>query len=1428
MVVLALAAFASANHYWDNNTGDGNWMTLTNWSSTKGNIHTPVPSLPASGVLTYVLIPANQEVASPPAADANCTIPLGQVTATGDLKVGNYPQLDKTGVDIYVYGTLNTSGTIWLAASRNADVNNPSSLIIDGGQVDATGSVYLGARDETTLEALGNAKIYIDNGAVLNARSLGLFNCVAAPQIVGEVYLYDGTINLGIGGLTGINSSIRIDISDSGVIYLVGDKAAEVQTYVNDGHILLNGVPAPLDIEVSYDFTSDKTVVRKGDEIWKRKAKNLFPLSSAQNVPTDVVLTWTPGFASVSSDLYLGTTLDAVNYDTALPLLVGITTTFYDSTQNYELNTKYYWRVDEYDGINTWQGPIWTFTTTEGKAQNPTPANQDVNVPNNGTLQWEPGCYASSHDVYLGLNEDDVDAATTVSSQFKQTVTEASYDYSGLIRQQTYFWRVDEVNDTSNFTVKGDVWQFTVEGFNVSANVINVTPSQEDAGAGRPAVKLIDKSGLDATETLHSGSKYDMWTTKWEAQLWTSFVDSSAIPLSQAWVAFEFEKTSFLQDVKIWNFNREDGTDPAAYGLRDINIYYSAVSPASDNPEDWSVIKTTLPKAPAAPDYHYIEPPIDLGGAVCKYVVIAANEYDGHWTTSPTAPWGLSEVLFSAAYVFANDPYPADANQLEASALDGIQLQWNPGSGAASQNMYFSSDYTNILYAEDANSPAFKASLSAEVNFYDISSDNLELGGQYYWRVDTVSERGIERGPIWTFNIIDHVTIDDMERYETGDPKTYLYWDDGWFNGTGSELAYKDSIDYIETVILHSGLKAMYMTYDNAGDFVSDIEARFTGSYPMLCGSNLTQYGAAILEIWYHGDPANSQDSMYLTLDDGNTSFSVIQDADLSAAQWHSWRVPLSDFTGVNLTNVQKIHFGIGVPGRTSTSGATGTLILDDFALYAPYCRPEFTSDSDLNADCVVDYKDLKILCQDWLEKNINPKLPAIGPVASWQFDSAAGGITPEDIAGKNATMVGGSIVSDPQRGNVLELNGSNEYLTHNFVLPMQTGTITHWLKPDANDHLMCAYYEGDLGSENNGNGGTDILEVHTGLNFAGKAVGIYQDGTDPEVSYVGVNDDADTLIGQWTHHALTWDRSGDIVLYIDGIEVSRDSMTDRIFEDRDQLVHYIGAVGNRQAGRFWDGRIDDLQVYDYALSSGEVFGLIYGLPVAHFPLAENADDIIGTQDGTPQGDILFSRGVASFDGVDDFIVVPDGGTTELATGDFSIAVWSYIPTDTTGYGIFASSGAWSNPGIRYEFGPHDGTYFMAIDDGDTLNNKSECTAVMDPFPYDQWAYVVITRDYGNEVALYVNGVKQASTADITTSIAGPKDTRIGADHDGNFLKGKLSDLKFYDRVLSETEMAGIFAGRLAMISDIDDSSAVDFADIAEMINNWMSDFRWP
>jgi hypothetical protein len=176
--------------------------------------------------------------------------------------------------------------------------------------------------------------------------------------------------------------------------------------------------------------------------------------------PDNVTLSWTAGFGAKLHTIYLGNDYEEVENAT-----VGVPS----GSASYnpgplEREKVYYWRVDESDGIATYKGDIWTFTTP-GAAGAPQPVNRSVDVEHTQILTWTPADNADSHDVYFGANAEAVENATTASPEYKGNKISGSesYDPGQLDWDTSYYWRVDAVYGAD--IVKGLAWSFTTADF---------------------------------------------------------------------------------------------------------------------------------------------------------------------------------------------------------------------------------------------------------------------------------------------------------------------------------------------------------------------------------------------------------------------------------------------------------------------------------------------------------------------------------------------------------------------------------------------------------------------------------------------------------------------------------------------------------------------------------------------------------------------------------------------------------------------------------------------------------------------------------------------------------------------------------------------------------------------------------------------------
>ncbi len=273
-------------------------------------------------------------------------------------------------------------------------------------------------------------------------------------------------------------------------------------------------------------------------------------------------------------------------------------------------------------------------------------------------------------------------------------------------------------------------------------------------------------------------------------------------------------------------------------------------------------------------------------------------------------------------------------------------LTWSPGVYAASHQLYFGADKDAVKNA-DTGSPEYKGTGDLGSQSYDPGK--LQWNTTYYWRIDEANNVNPDSpwtGNIWSFTTANFIIVDDFEDYDAGENQIWFAWHDGlgfgtpgvdpYFagNGTGSAVGDENTPSYTEETIVHGGSQSMPLFYDNSVLRYSEVEKTLT--YPR----DWTENGVSTLTIWFHGDPANAGETLYVALN-GNA---IVTNDNPNAAQidtWTQWNIDLQGFAdqGVNLANVNTIALGLGNKNNP-LAGGSGTMYFDDIRLYPPPQEP--------------------------------------------------------------------------------------------------------------------------------------------------------------------------------------------------------------------------------------------------------------------------------------------------------------------------------------------------------------------------------------------------------------------------------------------------------------------------------------------------------
>ena len=609
---------------------------------------------------------------------------------------------------------------------------------------------------------------------------------------------------------------------------------------------------------------------------------------------------------------------------------------------------------------------------------------------------------------------------------------------------------------------------------------------------------------------------------------------SDMLGAQPTWIEYQFDRVYKLHEMSVWNQNQI--IEPSiGYGFKDITIEYSVDGIA------YTTLGTTheFGPGPGTPGYA-ANTHVDFSGVTAKYVKLTVNT---GWKSILTQ-YGLSEVRFSYIPVVAREPNPdSGATNVSVDAT----LSFRAGrEAAATHDVYLGTDEQAVI---DGTVPV------ATVTEPHYAS-SLDLASTYYWRIDEVNEAETPttwRGEIWNFSTQEYLVLDDFESYndtptgEEGSNLIYETWMDGFgspVNGStiGYTVAFQPSM---EQSIIHDGRQSVPLSYDNTIATYSEVTANVAD---LQVGQDWTKHGIKALTLRFFGDPTNVSQQMYVKLDGTKIAYDGSAE-DTRLVGWQMWYIDLAS-TGVNLGNITTLSVGLE---RIGAVGGKGVVLLDSIRLYS--------HDRQL----------------------ITPVEPgAVGLQAHYEFEGNTNDSSSNarhGVAASNPMFVPG------KTGQAIALNGFDQYVTitgYKGILADASGvqqpfTVAAWVKTiDDGDRTIASW-------------GTNSSQLRVDFRlFQGRL----------RVEHGAGNVQGDTTLNddEWHHVAVTVSQGAtisypEVQLWLDGMDNTRDTTDSEAFSiaaDVDMAIGYRATA----AARYFSGAIDEVRLYERALTQDEIAGL--------------------------------------------------------------------------------------------------------------------------------------------------------------------------------------------------------------------------------------------
>ncbi|SEA92191.1 Por secretion system C-terminal sorting domain-containing protein [Flavobacterium gillisiae] len=417
------------------------------------------------------------------------------------------------------------------------------------------------------------------------------------------------------------------------------------------------------------------------------------------------------------------------------------------------------------------------------------------------------------------------------------------------------------------------------------------------------------------------------------------------------------------------------------------------------------------------------------------------------------------------------------------------------------------------------------------------------------------------------------------------------------------------------------------------------------------------------------------------------------------------------------------------------------------------------------------------------------------------------------------------------QSGKVLNLDGTSTYMAvadHpdlNFGSG-QNKTISCWIKTITTTGTPRIF------AKRNGAAGNGY-EFWTGNGSNAGKFALNMQGTAGSISTAGysTNTIAD---GTWHHIAMVLDASSNRTVYgyVDGVLVNTGKTFTGTTDFSNTLSFIVGATSNTSKSFKWAGQIDDIRVWDKALTPAELVSdmtkVITG-PTANLLAAWDFENVTGSNvadvsgnnhAGTLFGSPTFANAfqmILSLDGIDDYMSVVNHSDFNLPVGQ-NLTVSCRIKT--TDFSKRIMSKRPNGSGIGYEFinntSPGGQFGVNLTTSGGAAGPPYGTSNIAD----NAWHHLAMVIDVAStSCKIYVDGVLQQTK---TSSNIGGLNT---VSNSGNlffgtvsnltsFMNAQIDDIRFWSKAMTDTE---VVADKTAIIigSEANLLAAWDFENVS-------------
>jgi len=280
------------------------------------------------------------------------------------------------------------------------------------------------------------------------------------------------------------------------------------------------------------------------------------------------------------------------------------------------------------------------------QARGPMPADGAAEVAVDVTLDWRPGREAVSHRVFLGADEQAVADGAALAA----TIADHRYSPADLTLGQTYYWRIDEVNEAESVdTWEGQVWSFTTQEYLVVDDFESYTDN------------------IDAGETI-----FDTWHDGWVnntgstvGYLTAPFAEQTIVLVGRQAMPLAYDNTSHANSEAVRTF--APAQNWTAYGVQTLLVYFRGEIANAGGQLYLKINDTKVP---------YSGPATDLSSGLWQTWLIDLTTVAGNLASVKTLTIGVEGGAAGMLYIDDIRLYAKPAEAIGSATTAGMILHY--------------------------------------------------------------------------------------------------------------------------------------------------------------------------------------------------------------------------------------------------------------------------------------------------------------------------------------------------------------------------------------------------------------------------------------------------------------------------------------------------------------------------------------------------------------------------------------------------------------------------------------------------------------------------------------------------------------------------------------------------------------------------------